>query len=85
MLRCVTGKKVYATEMMAEDALIESHIRFQYTHQGPIAVYHCDDCGYFHFTSQGAMNVRLQQALKDGTITRQKQAAHWEQKLIKRR
>lgn len=83
--KCVTGKKIYVTATLAEDALIDAHIRFQYNHQGPVAIYRCDDCGYYHFTSQGVMNERLKKALQDGSIARQKQASHWEDKLTKRR
>lgn len=82
--KCVTGKKVYATITLAEDALLDAHIRFEYAGQGPIAIYRCDDCGYYHFTSQGTMNERLKNALKDGSIARQKQASHWERKFGKR-
>jgi len=31
------------------------------------------------------MNERLKKALQDGSIARQKQASHWEDKLTKRR
>lgn len=84
--KCVTGKKIYTTEVLAEDALIEAHIRFQYaSNQGPIAVYRCEDCGYYHFTSQGLMNTRLKKHLNDGTIARQREAAHWQHKFDKRK
>jgi len=71
---------------MAEDALIEAHVRTQYANkQGPVAIYKCDDCGLFHLTSQGQLNERLKKMIDDGTIKRLQDAANWERKLHKRR
>lgn len=85
MIRCVTGKKVFITEAHAEDALIESWIKFDYaTGHGPIAIYRCDDCGYYHFTSKGSMNGTLAKHLADGKIKAEKTANSWNDKLKKR-
>ena len=66
---CSTGKKVFLTLTMAEDALIETRIKFDYANNyGPVAVYRCDDCGYFHLTSQGTMNQRLADYIKSGAL-----------------
>lgn len=82
MIKCVTQKKVYLTQVLAEEALLGAHIRFEYAAgRGPVAVYRCDDCGYFHLTSRGPMNPSLAQHVKSGTIDRQKQADAWEKKL----
>lgn len=82
MLTCVTQKKVYRTQELAEEALLGAHIRFDYAEgRGPLATYRCTDCGYFHLTSQGPMSEQLRQQLKNGTIKREKEAQAWERKL----
>lgn len=81
MKKCPTGKRLYVTEGLAEDALIEAHIHFEYTtNQGPMAVYLCQECGHYHLTSQAPMNERLQQSLASGEIARQKRAKKWTDK-----
>lgn len=78
MDRCSSGKRMYATQDIAEDVLIETWTRFDFTPQnGPLAVYLCDDCGQYHLTSRGPMNERLSKALADGKIQRQKEADRW--------
>ena len=59
MLICPTAKRIYLTEGLAEEALIDAHSRNNYAGSGPIAVYQCEDCGYYHFTSKGKMNEKL--------------------------
>lgn len=85
MIRCVSNKKVYLTADIAEQALIEAHTQFEYKQgSGPKAVYRCDDCGYYHLTSQGSMNQTLERLIKEGKIQRQKEANRWMHKLKKR-
>jgi ABC-type ATPase with predicted acetyltransferase domain len=73
---------VYVTEVLAEDALIEARIQFDYpSGQGPVAVYRCDDCGYYHLTSQGLMSEKLKTYLASGQVEKQKQANFWADKL----
>jgi hypothetical protein len=85
MIKCVSHKKVYPSEEIAEDALIEAQTRFDYSpHGGPVAVYRCEDCGYFHLTSKGTMNQKLSNYIKDGNLNRQKEADRWESKLKRR-
>jgi hypothetical protein len=79
-LTCRTGKRVYQTETLAEEALVDSHSSNRYSGTGPISVYRCDECGYYHFTSKGPMNKRLAEALSNGKIKRQQQAAEWSRK-----
>ena len=82
--KCVTGKNSFLNQETAEEALIETNIRFDFAEgHGPIAVYRCDDCGLFHLTSRGPMNERLQDALRSGRISRQKDADHWARKFRK--
>jgi len=81
MKKCSTGKRIYHTEQLAEDALIEAHIHFDYrAGGGPVAVYKCDDCGEYHLTSRGPMNTQLSKKLTDGTIKKQKEAGNWQRK-----
>jgi len=85
MRPCVTGKKMYPSQEVAEDALIEARTQFDYkVDQGPVGVYVCEDCGHHHLTSQGKMNERLAAQLKDGKIKLQKEANQWMNKLKKR-
>jgi len=75
---------MYKSYELAVDALIDARTRFDYTHQsGPITVYKCEDCGYYHLTSQGKMNEILESHLANGKIKRQKEANHWLEKLKK--
>jgi hypothetical protein len=76
--KCVTGKKLYATIQVAEDALIDAWTHFDYTiGNGPIAVYLCEEGNHYHLTSKGKMNTRLEQLLKEGKIQRQREANQW--------
>jgi len=85
MKSCPTGKKAFASLEVAEDVLIETWSRFEFApNQGPIAVYKCDDCGYYHLTSQGILNEKLKKKLEDGSIARQKEANRWLDKFKKR-
>jgi hypothetical protein len=82
MAVCVTHKKCFPTRELAEDVLIEAQTNYDYAAgHGPIAVYQCEDCGYFHLTSRGPMSERLAQYLANGTIRRQKEANQWLDKL----
>ena len=83
MIKCPTGKRVYLTETLAEDALIDAHSRHQYAGTGPLAVYQCQECGYYHFTSKGKMNEKLAQQMASGKIRRQQEANQWVNKLKK--
>jgi len=83
MFKCPTGKRIYATESLAEDALIDAHSRHQYAGTGPVAIYQCEDCGYYHFTSKGKMNEKLAQQIASGKIKRQQEANQWVNKLKK--
>jgi len=84
MTTCISGKKVFLSEQIAEDALIEAWGRNSYpSNSGPVAVYKCDDCGYYHFTSQGKMNDRLLKEVESGKIKLQREANHWERKMKK--
>ncbi|HOX84140.1 MAG TPA: hypothetical protein PLJ60_20925 [Chryseolinea sp.] len=84
MITCISGKKVFPSEQIAEDALIEAWGRNSYpAGSGPVAVYKCDDCGFYHFTSQGKMNGRLSSEINAGRIKLQQEVNYWERKLKK--
>lgn len=79
---CVSTKKIYFSRDLAEDALIEARIQFDYgAGRGPIAVYQCEDCGYFHLTSKGTQSEKLTKHLASGAIDKQKEANKWLDKL----
>jgi hypothetical protein len=81
MDRCVSGKRMYQTQEIAEDVLIETWTRFDFNERnGPVAVYCCDDCGTYHLTSKGPMNEKLARAIADGLIKRQSEANRWSDK-----
>lgn len=85
MKPCVTHKKMYATRELAEEALLGAWIMFEYgPNRGPVAVYQCQDCGHYHLTSSGPMNEKLAQYLKEGKISREKEANYWLDKIKKR-
>lgn len=85
MAKCVSGKRMYASQSIAEEVLIETQTRFEYgAAGGPIAVYQCEDCGQFHLTSKGPVNEKLSQALAEGKIRRQKEADKWSDKWKRR-
>jgi hypothetical protein len=78
MSTCVSNKRIYLTQSIAEDVLIELWAKYDYAaNQGPCAVYKCDDCGYYHLTSTGEMNSRLAEQLANGTLKRRKEANRW--------
>ena len=83
MLKCPTGKRIYLTEALAEDALIDAHSRHQYASTGPVAFYQCEECGYYHFTSKGKMNEQLEQQISSGKIKREQEANRWIHQLKK--
>jgi len=83
-MKCNSGKRSYLTGQLAEEALIEAHINFDYrSGGGPVAIYMCDECGTYHLTSRGTRNERLAGLIEGGFIQKQKQAAQWQQKFKK--
>jgi hypothetical protein len=85
MKSCVSNKKIYLSRSLAEDALIEARTKFDYApNSGPITVYQCEDCGFFHLTSKGKMNERLAKHVGEGKIDLQKEANRWLDKLKNR-
>ena len=82
MINCVSNKKVYLTSDLAEYALIQAHIQLDFPQgNGPVAIYKCEDCGYYHLTSKGIMNEKLKAEIGNGKIGLEKEANHWISKL----
>ncbi len=80
MSRCTTRKICHDSEERALNALIENRIRFHHPHgSGPINVYQCTECGYYHFTSKGNTHPELLE--QADYIATQRRARDWEQKL----
>lgn len=85
MQNCPTKKRSFHSAELAEEALIGAHIHFNYGKgQGPIGFYQCEECGSYHFTSKGSMNIRLAQMLNDGMMQKQKEVKWWEDKFRKK-
>ncbi len=81
MKPCPTHKKIYPSEAIAEDALLEAHVRFDYgKSSGPIAIYQCDECGYYHFTSKGIINAKLATFLNSSSKKIEDEATRWQNK-----
>ena len=69
---------MYETAQLAEDVLIELWTKNDYRqHQGPVNIYRCDDCGYFHLTSLGEMNANLARYLSSDKVRINKAASKW--------
>lgn len=77
---CVSGKRTFESEELALDALVQNHIRNEYRKgQGPINVYNCADCGWWHFTSKGEVNALLKDESVQKKIAEERRAFFWEQ------
>jgi hypothetical protein len=86
MAGCETNKKMYPTEVVAEDALIEAWTAYDYRNAtGPVNVYRCDICGAYHLTSKGEMNKRLAEFIRSGTLKKNVEANLWLDKIKKKR
>lgn len=81
-MSCVTGKRAYDSKEQAEEALISTRARNGYRdNSGPIAIYQCDDCGLWHFTSQGPESSILKSPEVQKRIKDQYEAEYWSKKL----
>jgi len=82
MKQCISGKKSYSNQGMAEDALIDSWEKNYYSAaSAPINVYQCMDCGDWHWTSKGEMNVRLAEEIRSKRLHKKREANDWEKRL----
>jgi len=75
---CITKKNQYASQIAAEDALIDLWTRNDYNEgHAPVAVYKCDECGDYHLTSHGPMNERLAKEMGSHKMKIEKEANRW--------
>lgn len=77
-MSCPTNKKIYFTEEIAVEALIQARIRFD--SNTATSVYLCDDCNNWHLSSRGVMNAKLKEAIKSGNLEHEKKKLDWEEK-----
>lgn len=78
---CITGKRSFADEELALEALIQHHIINDYPpNQGPINVYECSECGNWHFTSKGTNKILDNPDIKN-RIKKERIANQWERRL----
>jgi hypothetical protein len=81
-MACPTGKRMYPTEVIAEEELLAAWATYRYRPgNGPVAVYRCGDCGAFHFTSKGPMNETLSRFLESGNFRTDQEGRWWSRKL----
>ena len=81
-MTCVSGKKCFEDEKLALEALIQNHVIYSYSEgNGPINVYECRECGFWHFTSKGLKNEILLKPDIQSRIKKEQQANYWERKL----
>ena len=82
MSNCISGKTVYESREIAEEALVQNHIRNSHRKgSGPINIYECKDCKNWHFTSQGSVNQLFESPEVVNRINRERRAMEWELKL----
>lgn len=81
-MRCSSGKKCFELESLALEALVQNHIINEYPRdEGPINIYECEKCGYWHFTSKGLKHTHLEDPEIQDRIKKERQANYWERKL----
>lgn len=79
---CSSGKRVFDTQELANEALINNHIVNDYKpNEGPLNVYQCDDCGLWHFTSKGSKSDLLDDQEVIERIKKERLATYWERQL----
>lgn len=79
MMKCVSGKNGYESKELAQEALIQHHVRKSHRKgTGPINIYLCSDCDEWHFTSKGAPADFLEDGEVKERIAREKRALDWE-------
>ncbi|MGK7391157.1 MAG: hypothetical protein ACNS60_12450 [Candidatus Cyclobacteriaceae bacterium M2_1C_046] len=81
-MKCPTKKICFISKEVAEEELLANRAKYNYSSgTGPINVYKCDVCEYYHFTSKGEMNSRLLSKDSKKKIDRESEANYWLNKL----
>jgi hypothetical protein len=79
MAGCISGKSIFQSKELAEEALIQNHIRNNHREgSGPINVYECRDCLNWHFTSNGNVSPLLLDSEIKKRIAKERTALEWE-------
>lgn len=82
MSKCSTGKVSFDSRELAEEALIQNHIRNNHrAGSGPINIYECMDCLNWHFTSRGDPCSLLIDPETVERIKKERRALEWEYRL----
>lgn len=82
MVKCTSGKTIFQSKELAEEALIQNHIRNNHrAGSGPINVYECNDCQNWHFTSTGETSFLLLDTEVKNRISKDRRAMEWEYRL----
>lgn len=78
-MNCSSGKTTFDSKELAEEALIQNHIRNNHRPgTGPQNIYVCGDCGMWHFTSKGPVSPLLQDEEVKDRIAKEKRSQDWE-------
>ncbi len=81
-MKCPTGKTSFESQELAEEALIQNHIRNNHrSGAGPQNVYECRDCGDWHFTSQSPVSDLLLDREVQKRIEKERRVLEWEQRI----
>lgn len=75
---CTTKKICFQNKEDAEEELVLNRVKYS---TGPVNVYKCEFCGYYHFTSKGEVNPKLLSEKSRRKIDRESEANYWLDKL----
>ena len=81
-MKCISKKVCYSSKGQAEEALIYTRSKYSSgsrSGSGPVAVYLCPDCNYYHMTSKGEKSDVLTSEEKN-KIKLQQEAVYWNDK-----
>ena len=80
-MSCPSGKTSFESEDLAEEALVQNHIRNNHRKgAGPRDVYECVDCGRWHFTSRQSETSILTDEEVLQRIEKERRTLEWEHK-----
>lgn len=81
-MNCPTKKICFISREIAEEELLANRAKYNYsTGAGPVNIYKCDICEYYHFTSKGEMHPKLLSQDTKKRIDRESEANYWREKL----
>lgn len=81
-MSCSTKKICFISREVAEEELMANRAKYNYSPgSGPVNIYKCNICEYYHFTSKGEMNPKLLSKDSKKKIDRESEANYWLNKL----